>query len=402
MGQPSTFQYFRLFLILHLLVLGAFYLCIGCYVVVGSLHQGNLIDLSGKPVGADFVGFWAASQVARTQDPGAVFSSGAITAAARKVIGAEISPRHWNYPPTFLLLVLPLSALPYLLSLLGWLAVTCIGYLSVVRRIFTASRAFWLFLVFPGAVANFLYGQNGYLSTAFLGGGLLLIDRYPFLGGAVLGLLSYKPQLACLIPVALAAGRNWKALAGAAVSTAALVAGSLLVFGAQVWAGFFNNLFLAAGLLEVPHLWPRMPTVFAAARLLGANHELALALQAAAAVGAVAAVAWVWFRGLPLPLRGSILTLGIILATPYAFEYDLVILALPFAWLGREAYARDWQGEEIFLLLAWTILAWATLRPVWVWEGFKNFPLNLAVVAALTLLVVYRAGKNFCVENGRR
>ncbi|MHB8066579.1 MAG: glycosyltransferase family 87 protein [Desulfobaccales bacterium] len=393
MGQPSTFQYVRLFLVLHLVVLGAFYLFIGCYVIVGSLHQGNLIDLSGKPVGADFVGFWAASKVARTQAPAAVFSSETITAAARKVIGAEISPRHWNYPPTFLLMVLPLAAAPYLLSLLGWLALTCLGYLSVIRRIFSKNWASWLFLFFPGAVGNFLYGQNGYLSTAFLGGGLLLIDTHPFLGGAIMGLLSYKPQLAFLIPVALAAGRNWKALAGAAVSAAALVAGSLLVFGGQVWAGFFNNLFQAAGLLDVPHLWQRMPTVFAGARLLGANREWALALQAVAAAGAMGAVAWVWFRGLALPLRGSILTLGIILATPYAFEYDLAILALPFAWLGQEAYAQDLQGEESFLLLAWTGLAWATLRPVWIWPGVQQFPVNLTVLVALTLFVIYRASK---------
>jgi len=393
MSHSSIFRYFRLFLILHLLVLGAFYLFIGCYVVVGSLPQANLLDLSGKPVGADFVGYWAASQVAWTQSPAAVYCSEAITAAARKVIGAEISPRHWNYPPTFLLLVLPLSLLPYLFSLLGWLAVTCLGYVYVIRRILAESRAYWLFLVFPGAVGNFLYGQNGYLSTAFLGGGLLLIDTYPFLGGAMLGCLSYKPQLALLIPLALAAGRYWQALAGAAVSAAALVVCSFLVFGSSVWVGFFNNLFTAANLLDVPHLWQRMPTVFAAARLSGGSKELALALQAVAAAGAIWAVAGVWFRRLPLPLRGSVLTLGIILATPYAFEYDLAILALPFAWLGKEAIARDLQAQETFLLLAWTMLAWATLRPTWVWSGLQNFPVNLTVVVALTLFVVYQAAK---------
>jgi hypothetical protein len=393
MSHQSTFQYFRLFLILHLLILGAFYLFIGCYVVVGCLDKPNLIDLSGKPVGADFVAFWAASKVAMTQGPAAVFSSEAITSVAREVIGAEISPRHWNYPPTFLLMVLPLSSLSYLLSLLGWLSVTGFGYLSVIRRIFSGSWIYWLFLVFPGAVGNFLYGQNGFLSTAFLGGGLLLIDNYPFLGGAMLGLLSYKPQLALLIPVALAVGRNWRALAGAAVTAVGLAVCSLLVLGASVWMGFFQNLFLATSLLDVPHLWQRMPTVFAAARLLGANKELALVLQAVAAVGAIGAVAWVWFRGLPLPMRGSVLTLGIILATPYAFEYDLAIIALPFAWLGREAYVNDRKTKQIFLLLAWTMLAWATLRPTWVWKGALNFPVNLTVLAAMILFVVYRAAK---------
>ena len=54
----------------------------------------------------------------------AVFSREAMTEVERGVIGAEINPRIWNYPPSFLLLVLPLSLLPYLFSFLSWLAVT--------------------------------------------------------------------------------------------------------------------------------------------------------------------------------------------------------------------------------------------------------------------------------------
>jgi hypothetical protein len=184
------------------------------------------------------------------------------------------------------------------------------------------------------------------------------------------------------------------------VTAGGLVVGSLLVLGSSVWIGFFKNLFQAASLLDVAHLWQRMPTVFAAARLGGASKELALALQAVATVGAICAVAWVWFRAKPLPIRGSVLSLGIILATPYAFEYDLAILALPFAWLGGEAYANDLKAEEIFLLLAWTVLAWATLRPAWVWKAALKFPVNLTVLVAMMLFVIYRAARPLARQSG--
>jgi hypothetical protein len=393
MPYQSMYRWLRLFLILHLLLLSAFNLAIGCYLVGGRGPQAHLLDLSGKPVGSDFVTYWAASRVARTQGPPAVFSREAIYAAEREVIGADLIPRLWNYPPTFLLMVLPLSLLPYLASFLSWLAVTCLGYLSVIRRLIPRGPACWLFLLFPGAVSNVLYGQNGFLSATFLGGGLLLIDRYPFLGGCLLGLLSYKPQLACLIPVALAAGRYWRALAGAIMAAAGLAFASLWVLGPNVWISFFNNLPLAASLMAKGHLWEKMPTVLAAARLAGASQDLAMALQAVTAAGALGAVAWIWLRRMPLPIRGSVLAVGILLATPYAFEYDLTLLALPFAWLGWEAYAHDARGDEVFLLLAWTLLAWGTLRPPWVGPGAFTSPFNLTALLALMLWVLYRAAK---------
>jgi len=64
-----------------------------------------------------------------------------------------------------------------------------------------------LALAFPGTFQNFIQGQNGFLSAALLGGGLVILERFPLTGGMLLGALSYKPHLAALIPVALLAGR---------------------------------------------------------------------------------------------------------------------------------------------------------------------------------------------------
>ena len=58
---------------------------------------------------------------------------------------------------------------------------------------------------------------------------------------------------------------------------------------------------------------------------------------------AVAAmVIWTWSRqGIPLARRASVLVLGILLFTPFAFEYDLALLALPLAWLAWEWYTES-------------------------------------------------------------
>lgn len=390
----SFYWYFRLFLVSHLIILGVFYLSLGCYAAAECLRRPNLIDLSGRPFGCDFLCYWTASKVARTQGAASVFSLDSMAAAEREVIGAGPSYpkyKYWKYPPTYLLLVLPLSLLPYVVSYICWMALTGSSFIYVIRRLIPENPLAWLLLVFPGAVHNFLAGQNGFLSAAILGGGLLLAERHPFAGGCLLGLLSYKPHLAFLIPLALAAGRYWKALAGAIISAVTLALASLLLLGSGVWIAFFKNLPLAANFMNQAHIWKKVPTVFAAMRLQGADWELAAALQAAAIIGAILAAGWVWFRRAPLPVRGSVLVVGISLATPHAFDYDLTILALPFAWLGWEAYTQDSKVQEVFLLLAWTLLAWALLGPHWLDSWTGNLPLRLVVVVALLLLGLYRA-----------
>jgi hypothetical protein len=290
-------------------------------------------------------------------------------------------------------MVLPLSLLPYVVSFICWMALTGSGFIYVIRRLIPKNPLSWLLLVFPGTVHNFLAGQNGFLSTAILGGGLLLAERHPFAGGCLLGLLSYKPQLAFLIPLALAAGRYWKALAGAVISAVTLALASLLLLGSSVWIAFFKNLPLAANFMNQASIWKKVPTVFAATRHQGATWELAAAMQAVAIIAAILAVGWVWFRRAPLPIRGSVLVVGICLASPHAFDYDLTILALPFAWLGWEAYAQDSKFQEVFLLLAWTLLAWALLGPHWMDSWTADLPLRLVVVVALLFLGVYRAAR---------
>src|SRR5208337_4328663 len=202
------------------------------------------------------------SKVALTRGPAAIFSLDELYPVEKEVIGAAVSPKHWNYPPTFLLMVLPLALLPYAAAFICWLALTGSGFIYVIRRIIPQNPLSWLVLVFPGTVHNFLYGQNGFLSAAFLGGGLLLAERYPFAGGCLLGLLSYKPQLAFLVPLALAAGRYWKALLGAVISGVTLALASLVVLGSGVWLAFFKNLPLAADYMNRATVWKNMPTVF--------------------------------------------------------------------------------------------------------------------------------------------
>jgi hypothetical protein len=349
-----VFLYSCLLFALFLFLSGYVSFFFGCYwTITGILKHSTVTDLMGHPVGHDFVAFWAASQLARYGDPVFVYSLDKMHLMEQTIIGAKIQPWAWNYPPTFLLMLLPLSLAPYLFSYALWIVGTLVGFLGVIRRIAPHRLTPFLFLGFPGVYANFFYGQTGFLSAIFLGGGLLLIDTQPFWGGVLLGLMSYKPQLGLLIPVALVAGRRWQALLGATVAAVGLALASLLVFGSTIWTAFWHNLHFASGLMDAEIFWSKMPTIFAAARLTGFNYHQAILVQGFAAMGVASAVAWVWYRNQPLALRASVLVAGAFLATPYAFEYDLAILGLAFAWLGWQEYQLGHPNGQAFLMFCW-------------------------------------------------
>jgi len=97
-----------------------------------------------------------------------------------------------------------------------------------------------------------------------------------------------------------------------------------------------------------------MPTVFAMLRLLGVGVGPAYAVQALCAVAAAAGVFALWRGPAPPALRGAMLIVATMLATPYMFDYDMVVLALPIAFLAADGIARGWQqGERELLVAAW-------------------------------------------------
>ncbi|MGD0216727.1 MAG: glycosyltransferase family 87 protein [Desulfobaccales bacterium] len=337
-------------------IIVALYIILGAYLlIIPGLRGGKAIDFMGKPLGADFSDYWSASSLALAGDPMAVYDFSRLIATQEAVTGVKF-PLFFSYPPIFLLMVLPLALLPYLASLAAWLAVTLSIYLLVIRRIAPHPLATWLALAFPGTFQNFIQGQNGFLSAALLGGGLLILDRFPLTGGMLLGALSYKPHLAVLIPVALLAGRYWRALAGVIISAGSLALLSALIFGLGTWKACYQSIPFTAELLNsgsVP--WFKMPTIYAAIRLAGGGLLIAQVLQGIAMLSSIIMVSWTWLRISSPASRAVVLTLAILLCTPYAFDYDLAMLALPLAWLGWEAHVKGWimRGEKVLLLIGW-------------------------------------------------
>jgi hypothetical protein len=337
-------------------------------------HPPGFVNEGGANIGRDFVALWTAASLALGGEPAAGYDATLLHAAELTTIGAPVGLITWHYPPSFLMLVMPLALLPYLPAAVLWVATTFVAFALLLRRIAPHALTGLAALIFPATAQCLISGQNGALSAALIAGGLLSLEDRPILSGLCWGLLAYKPQVAAAGFAALAFGRHWRALAVAIVVAAALAVASLAILGVEPWLAFLRGLGEARSLLEAGRVpWDRMATAFASARLAGVGIGAAYGLQIAVALMALGVLAHVWWRRAPLALAGSALVLSIPLTTPYAFDYDLVMLLIPLAWLVLEARSTGFRrGEEVLLVAAWALpvagkfIAEATrLQPTW-------------------------------------
>jgi Glycosyltransferase family 87 len=362
------------------------YILFGAALVVSAAYsKTGLTGFLDIPLGADFSHYWIASRLAQAGHPLTVYQASEFIAAQAAFFQVSY-PVPWFYPPTFLLMIFPLAFFPYLASLCIWLAATLVAFLTVVRRIAPHPLTPWLVLAFPGTFQNFFNGQNGFLSAALLGGGLLLLNQSPWVAGFLLGLVSYKPHLFALVPVALIAARRWQALLAAVITAVALTLASLLLLGPGVWVAFWKNLALPLTLAREGLLpMHKIVTVFGALLQVGVGFSLALIIQGLVMAVVAVAVFIVWQRRGSFARQAAALVLGTCLFTPYAFSYDLVLLALPLAWLGWEGYQTGWlPGERALLCLGWLL---PLITSVMALSKCQVTPL---ILVGLLLLVVQR------------
>ncbi len=178
-----------------------------------------IVTSGGLPIYTDFACAWAATVQAMHGDAALLYDSTEFV----KVQAALVGPRdyyypNWPYPPTFPLILAPFTVLPYFWGFVIWDIITLLGLIVVVYLIVRRLPAVALVLASPFTAWNFLAAQNGFLTGSLLGAALLLLERRPVLAGVFIGSLTYKPQFGILLPIALAASRQWRAFASAAVT----------------------------------------------------------------------------------------------------------------------------------------------------------------------------------------
>lgn len=342
-----------------------------------------------KLLGNDFVTYYAASELIAQGRAADAYDVETIHRVEKKLAGFDCDKFPWHYPPSTMLLIAPLARLPYPVALALWLAVPLVGLVLVMRLALPHPLTVYLTLAAPAVFTNLIYGQNGYLTAALLGGGLALLGTRPALAGALLGLLTYKPHLAFLAPLALVVGGEWKVLRWWLITVGTMVGTSLIALGWAPWTAFFNNVLFAVGAVEAGSVkFHDMPTVSSAVLLAGGGAALARAAQAAGLLVSIGAVVWSWRRVDSRPLKNAVLVAATLLAAPHAYRYDLVLLLPGLAWLAGRGLADGWLPGERLTLIAAALLSFYAREA----SRVINLQPGPIVVAALLAYALVRCG----------
>jgi alpha-1,2-mannosyltransferase len=331
-------------------------------------------------LGGDFFNIWSAARLALEGRAMDLFDSQRFYEAQKMMLGADIGFRPFFYP----LFLLPFAAgfglLAFPAALGVYLVLTFVFYAAAVAARRPKPWGIVLALLLsPASFETIVGGQNGFLTAALFIGGLRLLSAQPVLAGVLLGLLSIKPQLCLLVPVALVAGKHWKTLFSAAAAFIALAGGSVLLFGIEVWQAYIHVSFPAQReLIEsgVNKVFNTMMAVtpFMAARILGASLPCAYGVCFVFMAAAAAAVFWAFRRPGPPALRESVLVTATFLAPPYLLVYDMPSLSAMVIGL------LVWQGTAF----SWRVMA--MLLAVWLLP-FAVTPFNEAGLPIVSLVI---------------
>jgi hypothetical protein len=334
-------------------------------------------------IGHDFAAFWTSAKLALDGRAGNAYGE-----PERAALVALLEPGNYApffYPPTALLFWLPFALVPFGTAAVLWLTATGAAYATAIRAILKGGSIVPA-IAFPAVLVCALFGQNSLFSAALLGGSAATLDRYPVIAGVLLGVLTYKPQLALLAPLFLISARRWQALAAASATSLLMIVGATAVFGIESWRGFI-------GVLPEASAWnvggapgfDKFASPYAAIRLLGGSSDLAWFIQLVIAFTAITALIVVSWKRPGGAAEISLLTAATGLVVPFFVNYDMVIFAIPGAWLTSQAVAHGWLPYERAALAALYLTPFAMIA-----ASSNGVPLAPIAVIALTILIIRR------------
>ncbi|MBZ9883051.1 DUF2029 domain-containing protein [Mesorhizobium sp. CA10] len=350
------------------------------------------VDRFDRPLGTDYSQVWTAGRFVLEGHPEKPFDNAAHARRQQEYFSPTSGFFHWGYPPYFLVVAALFALLPYAFSLLVWQASTLLLYLAAVRRIAPFQDCLLVAAAFPAVFINVGHGHNGFLSAGLMALALLALERRPVVAGILFGLLAYKPQFGLLIPIALLAGGQWRAIVAAGATIVAMTLGTMLAFGWEAWRGFFDMMHFSRVVISEQGAtgWYKIQTIFSAARMWGGSVPLAYVAQAVSALGCAAIVAWMWFSRADRRLAAAALMTGALLSTPYALDYDMMLLGPALAFViahGLEKGYLPWEKTALAVIWATPLLARVLTMTTFI-------PVGQIAMVAFMAMIFHRAWRN--------
>jgi hypothetical protein len=333
-------------------------------------------------LGGDFLAFYTAGEFTLRGEALAAYDQLRFDAALKESAPLEELGLMWQYPPIAFLFTGALALLPYKISYVAFMALGVVALYAALRHVGLEGRTLRLLVFSPITLLVIVSGQVSFITGALISLAAFAPKKRWLVAGLAAGLLTFKPQLGVLIPVAFLAVGAWRAIAVAAATGVALHALSLVLFGVDGWRAFFfavNRLYadVAGSGFSTPPL--NMTSLFGQLRALGFSADAAILAHQAAVVVIAAAIVRVWRSGADDLARAACLGAGATLASPYAYAYEMTALLLSGAYLGRFTFdGARLAPVGLGLALGWGATA---LGPVALKDQPILYPFLISVAA---------------------
>jgi hypothetical protein len=356
------------------------------YLIAHTALLYSKLDFGSAALGGsevtDFFVFYSASHMLwQSGDAAGLYDPWALK-DIQVALGAGATQLHpYNYPPSYDVFIMPLAALPYVAALIGWQWITLALFAGSLWVAGLRRMEILAGVVAPASALNVAAGQNGFLTSTLLVAGMALLARKEKVAGLLFGLLTVKPHLGLLIPIAALAGRRWQAIATAAATAAGLIGLSMVLWGAEVWPIYLNFLdwFVARAEAETGGSFLAFSaSVLQACQIAGLPTAAGIGIQAAVSLAVGMAVYRAYRHPAAPDLRLALLLVGASLATPYGYVYDL-----PFAAAGIVLAARPGLRDGFLPYEGLSLLA-AFLLPIAA-SGLSSAGVPLLPVAHLVV-----------------
>ena len=325
------------------LAAGAFLL--GLSLLVVSTHLVRLETPSeSRPESTgtgDFLAFWTGAVTLAEGRGHELYDVDAQQRLQRRILGG--SPTYFQpylNPPLLAVLLSALAPLGFLPAFylygLGSVLLLSLGLVLLVRalpHIRAEPLGTWTLLVlvldYQPMLQTALVGQNSSTTFALLAALTLALQRSWTWGAAgLLGLLTYKPQYAIGVGIALLMAGHWRVVAGGgALGVAHWLLGAW-------WCGLRWPLEMLAFLGQAHPMEQTFNEAYHFSWVRTADLLLSSPADSVAAVAGIALVLAVWWRFRELGRRGegiwmALIVCGTLLASPHLQYYDAALLTLP-------------------------------------------------------------------------
>jgi hypothetical protein len=189
-----------------------------------------------------------------------------------------------------------------------------------------------------------------------------------------------------LFPVVLIAAGHWRVFVSAAVTALVVALASALAYGLESWLAFFHWMprFSQAFLTEGKATWWKLQSIFSLVRYFGGSELLGWTFQWVLTASVAVVLALMWRSRVPYTLKAAALGVGTLLTTPYLFVYDMMVLAIPIAFLVRIGLKRGFRPYELPALGAVVALIGCYM--------FTGTPTGFGATLLVAVLVLRRAG----------